>query len=281
VSQPAFEPGHFYSPIVDTDAVARRRERVWPAQPTIAGIDFNDASHHQVLTELFPRFMPEYDYPEHADAASPHRFYTRNPQFSWLDSRALFVLLRAWRPERIIEVGSGHSSLLMADVNRRFLDRSIDITCIEPYPQPFLTQGVDGIARLLEREVQDVELEAFRRLGAGDVLFIDSSHVAKTGSDVNYLYFDVIPALAPGVHVHVHDVFLPNDYPVDWVLDHNRSWNEQYVLRALLMYASSTLRVTFGCSHAFHRYRDLVIAALAHPRGHGFGGGSFWFTKLA
>jgi len=278
----AFEPGHFYSPIVDPATLGERREALWPDNPVVSGIDFNDASHRHVLAEGFPRFIGDYDYPEHLDeAASPARFYTQNPQFTWLDARALFVLLRAWRPKRVIEVGSGYSSLLIADVNHRFAGGDIDVTCIDPYPREFLRSHVPGIARVVERTVQSLPLDTFSELAAGDVLFIDSSHVSKTGSDVNYLLFDVVPTLAPGVHVHVHDVFLPFEYPPEWVLVQNRSWNEQYIVRALLMYAGATLRVDFGSAYAFHRFRDLVIAALAHPRGHGFAGGSLWFTKLA
>ncbi|HVF64629.1 MAG TPA: class I SAM-dependent methyltransferase [Casimicrobiaceae bacterium] len=277
-----FAPGHFYSPVVDPDALATERERIWPQRPTIAGIDFNDESHRRVLTEWFPRFMPDYDYPEHVDEdVAPGRFYTQNTQFSWLDARALFVLLRAWEPKRIVEVGSGYSSLLIADVNRRHFGGRIDVTCIEPYPRTFLKRGVEGIGRLVERKVQQIPATEFGRLAAGDMLFIDSSHVAKTGSDVNYLYFDVLPTLAAGVRVHVHDIFLPHDYPQDWVLTEQRSWNEQYLLRALLMYARTALRVEFGCAYAFHAFPELVVRALAHPKGHGFGGGSFWFTKLA
>ncbi|MEO8801981.1 MAG: hypothetical protein ABI304_11880, partial [Rudaea sp.] len=119
----------------------------------------------------------------------------------------------------------------------------------------------------------------FTALESGDVLFIDSSHVAKTGSDVNYLYFEVLPRLAPGVRVHIHDIFLPHDYPREWVLDENRSWNEQYLLRALLMH-SKGFRVIFGCSYAFWRFPELVRTALAHPNGHAFAGGSFWIERI-
>ena len=275
----AFPPGHYHSPIVDTTALDVRRAELWPPRPTIAGIDFNDASHVHVLGELFPRFIGDYDYPEWLPESDDlAQFYTRNSQFSWLDSRALFVLLRAWQPRRLIEVGSGYSSLLIADVNRRFLGGSMDVTCIEPHPRPFLARPVAGIGRLVERAVQDVPLAEFDRLRSGDVLFIDSSHVAKTGSDVNHLCFEVLPRLAAGVRIHVHDIFLPHDYLPHWVLVENRSWNEQYVLRALLMYSTS-FRVEFGCSYAFHAFSDLVVRALAHPKGHGFGGGSFWITR--
>ena len=118
------------------------------------------------------------------------------------------MLLRAWRPSRIIEVGSGYSTLLIADVARRFLDGTTRITAIEPYPRPFLAKiGVE----LIEARVQDVPPAVFDVLERGDVLFIDSSHVAKTCSDVNHLFFEILPRLKPGVRIHVHDVFLPAD----------------------------------------------------------------------
>jgi hypothetical protein len=123
--------------------------------------------------------------------------------------------------------------------------------------------------------VQDVALEVFDELQAGDVLFIDSSHVAKTGSDVNRLYFDVLPRLATGVRVHIHDIFLPHDYPRAWVLDENRSWNEQYLVRALLM-DSRRLRVRFGSAYAWTTFPDKVARALGVPRERAFGGGSLW-----
>lgn len=275
----AFPPGHFYSPVVDPAEVARRQGQIWPAEPQVRGIDFDDEGHRRILTEVFPRYLGEYDYPNLApqDETRAHPgFYSRNPAFGWLDSRALFVLLRHWRPRRLIEVGSGFSTLLIADVNARFLDGSLNLTAIEPYPMEFLRSGVDGLARLVEEPVQNVPLEEFERLAAGDVLFIDSSHVAKTGSDVNFLFFEVLPRLTPGVRIHVHDIFLPHDYPRDWVSNENRSWNEQYLLRALLMY-SDTFRVVFGSSYAAHHMPDLVARAL--PEGRAMSGGSLWMER--
>jgi len=124
-----------------------------------------------------------------------------------------------------------------------------------------------------------MNVDPFTSLQAGDILFIDSSHVAKTGSDVNFLYFEVLPRLASGVRIHVHDILLPADYPKDWVLRENRSWNEQYVLRALLMY-STGFRVMFGCNYAFRGFPGLVAAALGDPNGPSFGGGSLWLERL-
>ncbi len=274
--QTAHPNGHFYSPVVDPEEVAGEAQRIWQPEPTPAGLNFSPKRHQQILAELFPRFMPVYDYPETLPEDAPQwQFYTRNSQFSWLDCRTLFVLLNAWKPARYMEIGSGFSSLLAADVNHRMLDGKMHVSCVEPYPRPFLTQPVPGINEVIVQRVQEVPLQTFDQLRAGDILFIDSSHVAKTGSDVNYLLFDVLPRLAAGVRIHVHDIFLPGDYPRDWVLKENRSWNEQYVLQALLM-DSSRYEIVFGSSFAFQTFPEQVAAALALDQGGAFGGGSLW-----
>ena len=121
-----FPAGHFYSPVVDPATLDR--ERIWPASPDVRGIDFKDASHRRVLSEDFPRFYPDYDYPHSLpDTPDLARFFTFNSQFSGFDPCLLFVLLRAYPPRRLIEVGSGYSSLLVADVNRRWLGGALDV----------------------------------------------------------------------------------------------------------------------------------------------------------
>ena len=274
-----FAPGHFYSPIVDVDELRSQQARVWPAKPKVLGIDFNDAHHERVLREYFPAFYPDFAYPRQYDG-NPLMFYVENDQFSWLDCRALFVLLRAWQPKRFVEVGSGFSTLLVADVNRRFLSVPMQIFCIEPYPRAELHSPALGIEQLIASKIQDVGFELFDALESGDVLFIDSSHVAKTGSDVNHLCFEVLPRLRKGVRVHFHDIFLPEDYPKAWAVDENRSWNEQYLVRALLMY-SSCFRVLFGSSYAFMAHADALRDALRDSAGAYYGGGSLWIEKIA
>lgn len=272
--------GHFYSPVIDPDEVVAAAARIWPASPDVQGVDFELQRHADILRNIFPRYIAGYDYPQTLpDGADPQQFYDRNPAFAWLDSRALFVLLRHWGPRRIVEVGSGYSTLLMADVNRRFLDRRADIRCIEPYPPAFLAKPLDGVAEIIATRVQDVSLDVFTALGAGDVLFIDSSHVGKIGSDVNHLMFEVLPRLALGVHIHFHDIFLPFDYPRDWVLKLGLYWNEQYLLRALLTLTRG-FRVTFGSTYASVACMDDVCAALSLTPGSLYGGGSFWIEKI-
>lgn len=275
-----YPDGHFYSPIVDTLDVASRQAQIWPANPVTLGIDWNEAFHREVLTQWFARHYADFDYPEHVDEQrEPIRFYTTNSQFGWLDCRVLFVLLREWRPRRMVEVGSGFSTLLAADVNRRFLGGAMQLTCIEPFPRPFLLEpGVPGVASIRVERAERVGLEPFLQLDAGDVLFIDSTHVAKTGSDVNFLVFEVLPRLRPGVRIHFHDIHLPSEYLQQWVLEENRSWNEQYVVRALLMY-STAFRVLFGSMYAYLTLPDLVAAAVRAADGAPMNGGSLWIER--
>jgi hypothetical protein len=271
--------GHFYSPVINLDDTRIAESRIWPERPLVLGIDFNDLSHQYLLTEIFPKYLKDYDYVfSSEDRNQECEFYHNNPQFGWLDSKTLFVFLRMLKPRKMIEIGSGFSSLLTADVNRRFLDRGLEFTCIEPYPPDFLLKDVSGINQLIRRKVENLPLSVFGSLERGDVLFVDSSHVSKTGNDVNYIYFEIIPRLQPGVVIHIHDIFLPSDYPKEWVLNEKRSWNEQYLVRALLMF-THTFEVVFGCWYAaYYAHAELVKKALG---GELYGGGSLWIRKTS
>src|SRR5207237_8125791 len=124
------------------------------------------------------------------------------------------------------------------DVNELFFDNAIQCTFIDPYPQLLRTlmkESDFARTRIIGQRVQDVDVGIFRELEASDILFIDSSHVAKTGSDVNYILFKILPLLNEGVLIHFHDIFYPFEYPVDWVYE-GRSWNEAYLLRAFMQY---------------------------------------------
>ena len=275
----AHDNGHYYSPVTNPHELFTRLSELYPENPETPGICYNDGLHRELLTDVLTPMLREYDYPEFgANDDDLSHFYTRNSQFSWLDSRALFALLRHWQPSRIIEVGSGYSSLLIADVNQRFLQGRTKIDCIEPFPRPFLRRDDLGL-KLIEKRVQDVPLAFFEALAPNDLLFIDSSHVCKTGSDVNYLYLQVMPRLKPGVRIHIHDISLPREYPQEWVINENRSWNEQYLLQALLI-GSSMFEVVFGCAYAYYRFPELVRQAVNGKKGLGYGGGSFYIQRV-
>lgn len=266
-------PGHFYSPEIDRDELRRRADRVWsPHSVPPPGIDFREAVQRQTLASFGP-LAHEFDYGSAPSATAS--FFEPNGKFEGMDSRSLFCFLRTSRPRRLIEVGAGYSSLLIADVKHRFLGDQLHVTSIDPEPPSFV-EAMPAIDRLIRAPVQDVDVGIFAALEHGDVLFIDSSHVSKTGSDVNLLYLEILPRLAEGVLIHSHDIFFPHEYPLEWVLDEGRSWNEQYLLQALLV-GSVLFEVVLGCAWA-HRYFPELVAATF---GKVVSGGSLWYRKRA
>jgi Methyltransferase domain len=271
-----WELGHHYSPVPDTRELGREpaRSRVWPATPReMPGVEWRE--REQLL--LLERLLREYPLAlPHESSGDPTEYHGRNDFFSLSDAWVLQAMLRHVRPARVIEVGCGWSSLLTAHVNRELLDGAVEFTCIDPDPPDFLS-GVDGLTRLIEAPVQEMPLERFEALRAGDVLFVDSSHVVKTGGDVKYLYHEVIPRLAPGVVVHVHDVFLPRDYPERWVLG-GRGWNEQYLVQSFLAF-NDAFEVMLAVAWICAERPELLAPALGglDPREHD--GGSLWLRR--
>lgn len=274
----SWEPGHYYSPVPDTRELGREpaRSRIWPADPPeCPGIDFRGAEQVALARAIgadSPIVFPT------ASTGDPTLYHTGNEMFSLLDAWALQGVLRQFRPQRMIEVGCGFSSLVTAQVNRDFLGCELEFTCIEPYPPDFLDEGIEGISRLITSPVQEVALARFEQLRSNDVLFIDTSHVAKTGGDVPFLYHEVLPRLRPGVVVHIHDIFLPWDYPEDWVLG-GRAWNEQYLVKSFLAF-NRTYEVLLGIGWLC-TYRPDVLAGAApgnrHPKSGP--GASLWLRR--
>ena len=157
-----------------------------------------------------------------------------NEYFSSPDADVLYTVVREFRPRRVVEVGSGHSTKIC---RQAAADASLEtrITSIDPFPRQEVGALADEVHRTEVERLGD--LRPFRSLAENDILFIDSSHVIKTGNDVVFLYLKVIPELAPGVLIHIHDVFLPYDYPEDWVVERRWDWNEQYLVQALLTFS--------------------------------------------
>lgn len=268
--------GHFYSPVVSVDEAAADAARLWPAPPrALPGIDMDEAGQLERLAAI-EALYPSIDLPAHP--APGHRYHYENPAYGYSDAIFLHAMLRLHRPRRVIEVGSGHSSCVMLDTNERHLGGATRLTFIDPHAdllRSLLRPGDVEAVEILEMRVQDVALARFEALEANDILFIDSSHVAKTGSDVNHLLFEVLPALQPGVLVHVHDIHWPFEYPREWVME-GRSYNEAYALRAFLQYNprfAIELMNTF--LQLFHRERFAERMPLCLRNG----GGSLWLRK--
>lgn len=212
-------PGHFYSPIPSYDEVRRRHHSLFrDARASLPGIDLRTADQKALLEELMP-YYAEMPFPLEAD--DRFRYFFENPAYSYADAILLHCMLRKWRPKHLIEVGSGFSSAMTMDTNDHFLGREMRLTFIDPYPDLLrsLMRPSDEGHEVIEAPVQEVPPAAFEQLGENDVLFIDSTHVSKIGSDVNYLYLEILPRLAPGVLVHIHDVFTNFEYPAGWVYE--------------------------------------------------------------
>ena len=236
-------PGHFYSPIVSPDFVRQYEDAIFDTTSReLAAIDLHEARQLDLLEKLAVFYA---DLPFTAERQKGLRYYYNNEYYSYTDAIFLHGMIRHLQPKRIIEIGSGFSSAVMLDTNQLFFDRQMDLTFVEPYPERLhaILQEDDRI-QLLEKNIQEVPPEFFGTLEENDILFVDTSHVVKTGSDVNYILFNILPNLKKGVYIHFHDVFFPFEYPKEWVLDLKRCWSEDYLLRAFLMYNNTfTIRL--------------------------------------
>jgi hypothetical protein len=252
---PPFVPnGHFYSPIASLGDIQRDEKRIFAEWPrTLPDIDLREPQQVALLEEIAAYYD---DLPFRDEAVPGLRYKYDNPAYSYCDSIILNGMLRKVRPKRLIEIGSGYSSCMTLDTNEIWFNNAIECTFIEPYPELLLSlikpEDKDRIV-IHPSRVQDVDLKTFEQLQSGDVLFIDSTHVGKTGSDVNFLFFEVFPVLAEGVNVHIHDIFYPFEYPRSWV-ELGVGWNEQYLLRAILQ-NNSNFEITFFNTFLMHFHR--------------------------
>jgi hypothetical protein len=269
-------PGHFHSPIPSHGDVKGHRPAVSEKSPAeLPGVDLNPAGQRALLREVCAYYA---ELPFTAQPAPGLRFYFENPFYSYSDAIFLYGLLRRFRPRRVVELGSGFSSAVMLDTSQRFLDGGVAFTFIDPDPGRLLSLLTDDDRARTEihrARVQDVSLATFDVLQGGDILFIDSSHVSKIGSDVNHLLFTVLPRLRAGVLVHFHDVYYPLDYPVEHVAA-GLAWNEAYLLRAFLQYNRAFEVLLFNTwletFHAEEVYGAMPLCRL-NP------GGSLWLRR--
>lgn len=273
--QGMFPPGHYYSPIPSPEDLRAYLARRQMPEGDIPGISMN-AEDQRMLLDEFAHYYPDALFPEQPSPG--HRYYHANIWFGYSDAMMLHGFLRRYRPQRIIEVGSGFSSAVMLDTIDRHPGYQPALTFIEPFPERLdmlMTEADHEHTTLLESNVQQVPLEQFKQLEVGDLLFIDSSHVVKAGSDLQYLLFEVLPCLQPGVYVHFHDVFYPFDYPDEWLTE-GRYWNENYFLRAFLAWNEQWQIRLFG-SYVHHAFADLISEKL--PLCAGSPGGSLYLQR--
>jgi hypothetical protein len=227
-------PRHFYWPIPDLNALTAKK---WTECSISEGVDLRLNRQLQLLESGFLAPQCEVNFGETASSCE-HEFHFNNGYFERVDAEMAYSMVRQFRPRKIIEIGSGHSTRLMAAALLRNHEEGApgELIGIEPHPSPVLKNGFPGFSELILKRVQDVPLNMFLSLEAGDILFIDSSHVVSVGSDVVHEILKILPKLKPGVLVHVHDIFMPADYPEKFVMTNLCFWGEQYMLEAFLSF---------------------------------------------
>ena len=216
-------PIHYYEPLPDfrtitTEQIHRRH--------AYAGIDFHWEKQLRLLGEL-ARYRDELD-----DLS----FDFGNDFFNGFDAAVYYSLIRHLQPRRIIEIGGGYSTQIAAKAFAR--NDKGRLTCVEPYPDARLINANLNV-EVIQKRVEEIDVDFFACLEADDILFIDSSHAVKFGSDVCYEFLDLLPQLRSGVWIHVHDIFFPHDYPAEWLLERRLALNEQYLLEAFLAFNNS------------------------------------------
>jgi Methyltransferase domain len=239
-------PNHYYVNYADVNQLAASMD-VWARRSSMRGIETSLEDQIRCLHQMCDRFSQEVAGNAHYLRAVSAGCGTG---FGYIEAQVLHCVIRTLSPRHIVEVGPGVSTYCALEAVK--LNANVcEVTCIEPYPRQWLRQGP---VKLIDQPVQSVSAEFFDLLQRGDLLFIDSSHTVKIGSDVNFLILEVLPRLKAGVVVHLHDIFLPFDYPADLFngFDH---WQETALLHAYLI-GNRNVRILFGLAQLHHDYPD-------------------------
>lgn len=265
------QPKHFYSPLPSPEVVASYD---WSSRPfPLDRINFNLDAWRRALVQIGENAaeFARTEFPLLGNGTFPWG----NPFYTELDALALYSNIRTYRPRRIIEIGSGYSThVALAAIERNQTGR---ITCIEPYPTAVLAQ-LSSSVEVLCQTAQQTPLTLFDDLTANDLLFIDSSHVSAFQSDVNHEIFEILPRLAPGVIVHVHDIFFPWDYPKSWVDERHWFWTEQYLLYAFLL-QNPCWEVFFPTFYTWNAAADEIARSIS-PEVPCRSGVGLWLRRL-
>ena len=230
-------PIHYYEPLPDFRSL--KVEDIEKARHHPA-LDFRETEQLSLLSDLTSEYGDELK-----TFAGQNLPEFSNGFFSDFDAATYYSLIRRLKPRRVIEIGGGFSTRVANRAVAKNSQEGMDgkLICIEPYPEPRLTDVTLEI-ELIQKRVEEIEPSFFRCLEPNDILFIDSSHTVKFGSDVCYEILELLPNLTSGVWVHIHDIFLPDDYPAQWLVNRRLALNEQYLLEAFLAFSSAfTIRL--------------------------------------
>ncbi len=233
---------HFYSPIPIVEDLP---PSLWDGPSELPGVDLRLEDALALLNGPLLPYLAEFHPPLHPPepgglppSAEPRHFWLRNNSYESVNAETLYAILRHLKPERVHELGSGastHVIHLAALANARE-GSPLEHTVFDPFPYQASPMGPVQSATTHPIRAEDLDPARFAALRAGDVLFVNTTHTVRTGGDVTHIFLEILPRLAPGVSIHVHDVFLPYEYPRDWVVGERRAWAEQYLLQAFLAF---------------------------------------------
>ena len=289
-------PNHYYWPVPDLRELESRK---WPTEKEPVGLDLAFDRQLDFVQAVVPQYRAEWESPSAPFFSAGYKY--SNGFFETVDAEIAYCMVRHYKPRRIVEVGGGYSSRVMAaalNVNLKLDGVRGELVTIDPHPDRFPMKALSDRIHLVTESVQEVDLDVFLSLQSSDFLFLDSSHVVGIGSDVVREYLEIIPRIAGGVLVHAHDIFIPADYPREAVLHNLAFWSEQYLLQALLMF-NPQFEVLWGSSamqghattvlekafpHWQHSYRNMPAENrrfLPTRDGDRVWPSSFWMRKLA
>jgi hypothetical protein len=251
----AFPPGHYASPIPDTEEALQALQQT----PNLLVKDINLQSSKQLLLlREFESYIKTIPFNENADH-SRFRYYFNNTMFQRMDGTILYAMLNHLKPKKFYEVGSGFSSGLVLDMKEMFkLD--LKLTFIEPYPDRLesILKETDRLTTIIyKNKIQEIDVSVFEELNENDILFLDTSHIVKTGNDVTYWLFNILPVLKPGVIIHIHDIFWPFEYSKEWI-ENQKCYNEIYFIRAFLM-NNNDYEILFFNSYVQNEFKSTLI----------------------
>lgn len=274
-------PVHFYQPIPDIKDLERRK--IWDKVSGLLGIDFEPKKYLNTIKELGSKFAKECDWPNDP-TDNPNDFYLNNSCFSYGCASALHCMIREYKPKRIIEIGSGNSSKIIRDaiaLNEKNSKKCVEYTIIDPYSK-LNKKSFTKNTKIIKEKVEELDPKFFKSLQKNDILFIDSSHVCKIGSDVNFEILEVLPILNKGVIIHFHDVHLPYEYSKIYATNpkFRMFWTEAYLLQAFLS-CNRDFEITLPMTYVQTVFdKDFRKAFPSSNKAQNYGSGSFWIRKV-
>jgi Methyltransferase domain len=244
---------HYYEPLFDD----RRLPTSLQKERALPGIDLNETGQIEFIKNLcYSDELTALDLARRRESIDS--FHINNGSFGGGDAEFLYQVLRHLKPAKVLEIGSGNSTkIARLALKRNKLDTGKDCNhiCVEPYEQSWL-ESLDSVNVIRDR-IENCAFDWTEVLDAGDVLFVDSSHIIRPQGDVLTEYLQIFPRLKSGVYVHIHDIFTPRDYPKSWIVDEVLFWNEQYLLEALLT-NTNRYEVIGALNFLKHKHFDLL-----------------------